>query len=341
VSIKLTNIEEAQLKQLHKQIKDRKTCDMIKCVLLLSKGYTACKISEILLIDDDTVRNWQKQFETQSFFSSWLHSNYKNYSGKLNRNESAQVEEFIKCNIISDSKQIIQFINDEFGIKYSESGIISLLHRLGFEYKNTILIPSNYNPEKQKQFKEMYEALFESLTSKEIILFGDGVHPQHNTACSKAWIKKGETKEIKSNTGRSRINIHGAYNPATQEVIIHEDETLNTENTKKFFSQLEEYYDNKDKIYLILDNARYYKNKEIDVYLKTSRIKVLYLPPYSPNLNLIERLWKFMRKKVINDKFYEKFALFKETLLNFFRDLGQYKSELASFIGKKLHLLKN
>jgi transposase len=341
MSINLTGVEETQLKRLHKQIKDRKTCDMIKCILLLNKGFSASEISEILLIDDDTVRNWQKQFEDQKFFSAWLQNNYKHYSGKLTSDELKMVETFLKDNIISDSKQIIQFVKAEFGITYSASGLVSLLHRLGYEYKNTILIPSNYSPEKQKAFKEMYDELSKNLKSEDAILFGDGVHPQHNTTCSKAWIKKGETQEIKSNTGRSRINIHGAYNPATQEIVIHEDETLNTENTKKFFKKIEDYYNGKAKIYLILDNARYYKNKEIDEYLKTSRIEILYLPAYSPNLNLIERLWKFMRKKVMNNKFYEKFALFKKTLLEFFENSEKYRDELASFIGQRLHLFKN
>jgi len=341
MGINLTDIEEKQLKRMHKQIKDRKTCDMIKSILLLNKGYTAFEISEILLIDDDTVRNWQKQFENKKFFSDWLQNNYKSYSGKLTIDELKTVEEFLKSNIISDSKQIIQFIKTEFAVTYSTSGIVSFLHRLGFEYKNTVLVPSNYSPEKQELFKDVYEVLSENIKSDEAILFGDGVHPQHNTTCSKAWIKKGETQEVKSNTGRSRINIHGAYNPATQEIVIHEDETLNTENTKKFFRKIEDFYTDKVKIYLILDNARYYKNSEICEYLKTSKIKILHLPPYSPNLNLIERLWKFMRKKVINNKFYEKFTLFKKTIMEFFENSEKYKDELASFIGQRLHLLKN
>ena len=341
MNINLTDIEEKQLKELHKQIKDRRTCDMIKSVLLSNKGYSSFEISEILLIDEDTVRNWRKQFENKIFFSDWLKNNYKNYFGKLTKDKIQIVESFLKSNIISDSKQVIQFIKNNFFITYSTSGIVSFLHNLGYEYKNTVLIPSNYNPEKQKEFKAMYESLSDNLKHEEVILFGDGVHPQHNTTCSKAWIKKGEKQEVKSNTGRSRVNIHGAYNPETQKVIIHEDETLNTENTKKFLKRIESFYENKSKIYLILDNARYYKNKEINEYIKASRIEIIHLPAYSPNLNLIERLWKFMRKKIINNKFYEKFTLFKKTIMDFFENIEEFKDELASFIGQRLHLFKS
>ena len=60
---------------------------------------------------------------------------------------------------------------------------------------------------------------------------------------------------------------------------------------------------------------------------------------YSPNLNLIERLWKFMRKKVINTTYYSEFKAFREAIHNFFNSIDQYKNELKQFIGSKLHVL--
>ncbi len=92
---------------------------------------------------------------------------------------------------------------------------------------------------------------------------------------------------------------------------------------------------------MILDNARYYRNKKVMKYIQSSKIEVIFLPPYSPNLNLIERLWKFMRIKVINNKFYEKFTVFKEAILGFFKNSVNHKEELASFIGTRMHLIKN
>ncbi len=64
-----------------------------------------------------------------------------------------------------------------------------------------------------------------------------------------------------------------------------------------------------------------------------------FLPPYSPNLNLIERLWKFMRKKVINDEYYEKFSEFNNAINSFIRNLHNMCDELKQFIGTKMHLL--
>ena len=66
-----------------------------------------------------------------------------------------------------------------------------------------------------------------------------------------------------------------------------------------------------------------------------------YLPPYSPNLNLIERLWKFMRKYVINTKFYYDFKDFKKAIIDFFENQNKYKEEIKQFIGLKFQTFKN
>lgn len=62
------------------------------------------------------------------------------------------------------------------------------------------------------------------------------------------------------------------------------------------------------KIYLVLDGAAYNKAKSVKKRAKELRIIILYLPPYSPNLNPIERLWKFMKKKVTANQYYEEFT---------------------------------
>ncbi len=190
----------------------------------------------------------------------------------------------------------------------------------------------------QEKFYNEYEELKNNLEDDEEILFMDGVHPQHNSTCASAWIEKGKTKTIKSNTGRRRININGVYNADSQEILINESETINAETTIDFLIEIEKYYQNKSRIIIIVDNARYYKNKKVTEHLETSKIEFWFLPPYSPNLNLIERLWKLLRKNVINNKYYETFKKFKNSILDFFKNSGNCKEEIASFIGQKMQL---
>ena len=85
-------------------------------------------------------------------------------------------------------------------------------------------------------------------------------------------------------------------------------------------------------IYVICDNARYYRSKAVQAYLKTSRIKLVFLPPYAPNLNLIERLWKFFKKQVLYNRYYETFAEFKAACEAFFSNPSQYEGQLRSLL---------
>ena len=102
----------------------------------------------------------------------------------------------------------------------------------------------------------------------EVILFGDGVHPTHNIHKTKAWIKKGEEKQIKTNTGRGRLNNkleHWIWEQCVSPP--HFSKTINAEETMKLFDKIQLVYKDKTTIYLIVDNARYYKNKDVAAYL--------------------------------------------------------------------------
>lgn len=343
MELQISKAEINHLKNLHGKVKDGKSRDKIKAILLLSKGYSSTEISEILLINIDTVTNWKRSFNYKQDIDSWYLYSYKTYDGKLRKKEEDLFVEYLENNLVHSSKQAISFIRETFNKEYTESGMVSLLHKLGFVYKQTTLIPSKYDAKAQAEFKQAYESLEKERKTDEVILFMDGVHPQHNTTRSKVWIRKGKEKHIKSNTGRSRINLNGIYNPATQDILVHESKTINAESTIEFFKQIEDYYEATKikRIRIIVDNAKYYKNKTVKKYIETSRIELLFLPPYSPNLNLIERVWKLLRKKVINSHYYDTFDKFRNAVLDFFNNSVDIKSEIEQFVGNKMHLLQD
>lgn len=340
--LKITEEEKTRLKQLHRQVKDGRNRDKIKTILMLNDGYKLEEISRVLLIDSDTVTNWKKTFIKRKSIDSWYHYSYKSYNGKLSKKEETIFIDYLENNFVHTSKQAINFVEQEFQKKYTESGMVSLLHKLGFVYKQTTLIPSKYDPKSQEEFKREYEKLEKEIKDNEIVLFMDGVHPQHNTTTSKVWIRKGKQKQVKSNTGRSRINLNGIYNPLTQDILVHESARINAESTIDLFKEIEDYYKETDtkRIRIIVDNAKYYKNKTVKKYIETSRIELLFLPPYSPNLNLIERVWKLLRKKVINSHYYDTFNKFRDAVLDFFNNSAEFMTEIKEFVGNKMHLLE-
>ncbi|WP_345070858.1 transposase, partial [Hymenobacter fastidiosus] len=87
------------------------------------------------------------------------------------------------------------------------------------------------------------------------------------------------------------------------------------------------------------DNARYYKNKDLSTWLADQRLVQVFLPPYSPNLNLIERFWKFLRQKIIDTAFYRTKGQFRTAVLNFFDRLDEFGTELMSLLTLKFHII--
>ena len=178
---------------------------------------------------------------------------------------------------------------------------------------------------------EMQE-LLEACKQADVVYFSDAVHPQHNTRACYGWIKSGKTFEVESNTGRDRVNINAALNAHDVcDVVMREDESINAESTIALYEQLQEHH-REGRIHVICDNAKYYRSRAVKEWVENSRIVQVFLPSYSPNLNLIERLWRFFRKKVTDTEFYPTKEKFREAVRRFFNDIEQHRSELESLL---------
>jgi transposase len=229
-------------------------------------------------------------------------------------------------------KAICFYVKQTFSKDYSIEGMTHLLHRLGFVYKKTKIIPGKFDPHKQAFFLNLYKAIKKHKTPADRIYFLDATHPQHNTKTSYGWIYKGEIKTIKGNSGRKRINLNGAVSLEEMQITVLEEESINTQAMIRLFGQLEK----KQKtgtIYAIADNASYNHSRELNAYLKKhKRIEMYYLPAYSPNLNPIERLWLFFHKKMLYDRYYPTFKEFKSAVISFFANIKQYDKELRTLL---------
>lgn len=119
---------------------------------------------------------------------------------------------------------------------------------------------------------------------------------------------------VKSPSGRQRYNVLGAFNAITHELITVTNTTyINAQSVIELMRKLREKYTSSP-ITLVLDNASYQRCNAVMDFSKEVDIELLFLPPYSPNLNLIERLWKYIKKECLYNKYYEKFADFKSAI---------------------------
>lgn len=342
--VKLTIEERKELIRLEKQIPFKGVATRIKIILALDLGYSEKEVAEILLLDEDTITKWKKKYLGSRYLSDWLGTEYVGYKGKLTKQQELKIEDFVQKEVVTDIKQVVNYIKESLGVEYTINGVTKLLHRLGFVYKQTVIIPAKVDPVKQEQFLQGYIGLKENLSSDEKILFLDGVHPTHNTQKTRCWVKKGENKLVKTNTGRDRLNIQGALEITQESLELTSGlfKTLNAQTTIEFFDQIQVKYAhlNLKNIFCIVDNATYYKNIDVKTYLKKKgcRIKLIFLPSYSPNLNFIERLWKYLHQKVIGTKFREKFKQFRADIEYFLNNLNQYP-DLKQFIGTNLRII--
>ena len=150
--------------------------------------------------------------------------------------------------------------------------------------------------------------------------------------------KKG-TITIKSNTGRKRITILGALNIKDLSIIkTLTEETCNADCIIEFLQKVKEAYPD-IKIVIVLDNARYNYAKATRAFAEENGILLLFLPPYAPNLNIIERLWKFSKKHLVNNRYHEKYSQFYDATERFFNNLDEYHQELASLLTQKFQTI--
>lgn len=112
--------------------------------------------------------------------------------------------------------------------------------------------------------------------------------------------------------------MFGVVNALSGEFLYQTADKCNAETFQTFLEAILETNKNK-KIILVLDNARYHHAKIIQPFLQehANRIKLMFLPPYSPNLNMIERVWKLIKNSVLANCFYENLAKMIEAIDHF------------------------
>jgi transposase len=335
----LTASDYATILSLYKSTKDKRIANYLNIIILKHKGYRQVEIADILNLDANTICTWIGKFEQSKNLEDYLTLNYTAYLGKLSYSYLGKLDAIVANSTYSDTKPIISEVEKCFGIRYSRSGISKLLTRLGFSYKAKVALPSKLDVAKQAVFIEKYAEIERNLTAKCVIFFMDAVHPQHNTHTLKAWLRKGKPSYILTNSGRNRLNINGLYNPHTQETIVNYHKTINAQATIETFEKLKTHHPDKENLYIFADNAKYYVSKVLKAYLaENPQLKLIHLPAYSPNLNLIERLWKYLRKEIINPNYYEKFEQFSLAIEKFFDSIHNKKDEIAQFIGTKFRM---
>ncbi len=144
-----------------------------------------------------------------------------------------------------------------------------------------------------------------SLPKDQLVLFMDAVHPAQATKITSGWIRKGIDKVINTTGSRTRMNIVGAIELGNLSSIVFDQyKTVGGDAIIQFFKKVRRSYASMEIIHMVLDGAGYHRKKEAVDAAKELGIELHYLPPYSSNLNPIERLWKVMNEHARNNEYF-------------------------------------
>jgi transposase len=321
----LTAESRLELLKRHRKERDSRVADRIKVVLLRDDGWSFEAIAEALFLSDEGVRQQFKDYVESNGVK--LKPENGGSNSLMNEEQSMDLIRHLDKHIYIKALDICAYVQKTYGVSYSVRGMNNWLERHDFTFHQPCGIPAKADSEKQAAFIEEYKKLKNSLPDDDHIVFMDGVHPTHMVRFRKGWIRKGERKEIPTNGSQKRLNILGALD--LEKMVLHarEFDTINATNVIAFLMTLMTLMPS-GIIHVILDQAGYHTCKETTAWLlKNPRVKLHYLPAYSPNLNAIEPCWKIMHEHTTNNVYYSSFKQFSEKIWEFFHHTFPQKAQ--------------
>lgn len=222
-----------------------------------------------------------------------------------------------------------------------------LLARLGCSFHKVSGFLFKADQDKQKQFVAEYEQDKPKVEAEGWRrYFLDGVHPLYGLeVVFYCWLLAGQRFEVGVGGGRKRLNILGAYCPDDQEYLDRRyvKENLNAQSVIELFTLMMSKHPETKHFRIYLDNARYQHAKILMAWIEKTRkesgvtFDLKHLPAYSPNLNLIERLWKFLRKEALQ-KWHPTFEDMQKAVAEVLDGLPGYRNKLTTLMTERFHL---
>ena len=312
----------------------------IHAVYFKTFGMTNKEIEKLTGLNREIIGDWLRIYLAGGF-EALCQFNYGTNKSALENHAESILSSFTERPPMNanEAKARIESLT---GISRSPTQVRSFMKRHGFRYIKTGHIPAKADTEKQQQWvKDTLEPAIEEAQKEECnLLFMDAAHFILEPFVCALWCVK--RLFIKAPAGRNRINVLGVVNAITKEILTFNNTTyITAETIVFFFKQLREHYGDSP-LKIVLDNARYQHCALVETAAKSLDITLLFLPPYSPNLNIIERLWKFTKKKILYAKYYETPAKFHDAITDFFQTINQkYTDDLKNLLTLKFQFFQH
>ncbi|MFC7559597.1 IS630 family transposase [Paenibacillus farraposensis] len=309
------HIELEHVKAAMKQAKERRMYERYQAIYLHLKGTPMTAIADILNRNRMTVSSYIHTYENGGLAALQL----KHSSGaptRLTKEQQDQLKQTVAYSVPHEVgftakhnwtlELIATYVEREWGHRYSLRGISKVMERLGLSYTKPTFTLAAADPEKQRQFAEMTFPDLKKLLNHENdhLLFEDESMIRDYQAIQKTWFLRGKQRIIPT-TGKHRgVKLLATVDYRTGRIVWQEDEHT-AETFLTFLQKVLSAYP-AGSIVIVLDNARIHHAKLLQPFLEEQkgRLELVFLPPYSPQLNIVEGLWKWLKSSVINNVFY-------------------------------------
>jgi transposase len=343
--IVLTAEQRTAMERRRKETHDRRIYQRLTAVLAVAAGRTREDVAELLGIGLTQLGEWLRVFRNEGLEAlGTLHN--KGDPGKLTPHQVEQLKGQVSTGCFRNSDQIRDWIASTFGVHYSRSGVKDLLKRVGVTYHKVSGFLWKADPDKQHAFvKRVVRHKREAQrpgAPRTRRYYVDGCHPIWGLdLVFSCWLLLGQRFLAGMGSGRKRLNILGGYCPDDHEYVdvrLTRD-NINGEQFVNFLRLLRALHPETERFLLYVDGARYYSSPVVKEWLRRHpEFHLSPIPAYSPNVNLIERLWKFLRAKALC-RWHKTFADMQAAVSEVLDHLGPYRRELQTLMTEEFHII--
>jgi transposase len=305
-------------------------------LLLRSENISNTQISSITGLSEPTIIDYVHQYLDKG--ESWVTTlNFRKPTSQLQAFDDAIKAHFEK-NPVSTISQACKEVFDLTGITIKNTQMRAYFKTLGIKWRKVNSIPAKVDIEAQQKFhdEQLQPRLEEAKAGKRSVYFVDAAHFVMGAFLGFLWCIT--RVFVRTPSGRQRFNVLGALNAVTKTLeMVTNDSYITSIQVCELLKKIAE--SATLPITIVLDNARYQRCRLVMDLAQKLGIELLFLPPYSPNLNLIERLWKLTKKECLNSKYYNHFALFSGAITAFLTNMANtHKKQLDSLLTLKFQL---
>jgi transposase len=343
--IVLTAEQRREIERRRKDTLDRRVYQRLTAVLAVAADKTREEVAELLGVSLSQLGEWLRVYRNEGL-EALCEIHNKGDPGKLNPNQVAQLKEQVSTGCFRNSDQIRDWLETTFGVSYSSSGVKDLLKRIGVSYHKVSGFLWKADPDEQHAFVKRVARHKREANRPDAPrtrrYYVDACHPVWGldlVYC--CWLLVGQRLLVGMGSGRKRLNILGAYCPDDHEYIDYRltRDNINGEQFVNFMRLLRSMHPEVERFILYVDGARYYDSPVVKAWLKRHPEFLLSaIPAYSPNVNLIERMWKFMRAKALC-RWHKTFEDMQAAVSEVLDHLENYRGELQTLMTEKFHII--